>query len=91
MFSIYRRLLYETMTMTMDEDDNNSANGNLSNSSINQQSMICSPPDLNSSASSGPSSPNPTGEIRWAFSQVKGTIDDEVADGNRFQFVPSEN
>ena len=74
------------MTMTMDEDENGPANG-----SLQPQSMICSSTDFNvvSSTTAAPNNasvsstcPNSsTGDIRLGFSQVKGTLEDDVADG----------
>lgn len=68
------------MTMIMDEDENNGpTNGSMTNSAaISQQSMICSSSNLTTSP---PSVPAATSDIRWTFSQVKGTLDDDVADG----------
>lgn len=77
------------MTMTMDEDENGPTNG-----SLQPQSMICSSNDFNSgsgvTSSTGSNAtttttsttcPNLTGDIRLGFSQVKGTLEDDVADG----------
>ena len=72
------------MTMTMDEDESVPTNG-----SLQPQSMICSSTDINNLSSSTTNIASsavtaatcPTGDIRLAFSQVKGILEDEVADG----------
>lgn len=61
----------------MDEDKNGSINGTVT-ATINQQ-PICSSTDFNSSTAVSTTSNNST-DIEWAFSQVKGTLEDEVAD-----------
>ncbi|KAJ6222874.1 hypothetical protein RDWZM_001419 [Blomia tropicalis] len=76
------------MTMTMDENDNSSpANGQIQPP---QSMMVCSSTLEYNSVSSSTTNmttsnvlqSNSTGDIRLAFSQVKGTLDDDVSDAD---------
>lgn len=80
------RSLVNKMTMTMDEDENTGP----ANGSLQPQSMICSSTDFNSTPTETSTTTNNesvsssaclVGDIRLGFSQVKGTLEDDVADG----------
>ena len=77
----------------MDENDNSSpANGQIQPP---QSMMVCSSTLEYNSVSSSTTNmttsnvlqSNSTGDIRLAFSQVKGTLDDDVSDGMLYLFV----
>ena len=81
--------------MTMDEDENTGP----ANGSLQPQSMICSSSEFNSASavtsttnSSNVSVPSsPSGDIRLGFSQIKGTLEDDVADGDLFWSIDFGN
>lgn len=58
--------------MTMDEEENGSINGNPVQPQQQQQEL------------ENNGGHNSCSNIEWAFSQVKGTLDDEIADSKSF-------